>query len=93
MITRIKDTREDNDKTQKEIAQLLNTTQQQYWRYELGKRELPLSHLKTLAKYYNISADYIIGLIDEPKLLYERKKQNEWQFKYWRTISITMERN
>lgn len=60
--TRIKDLREDNDKTQKEIAQLLETTQPQYSRYEAGERELPMHHLVTLCKYYNVSADYILGL-------------------------------
>ncbi len=67
MITRIKEIREDKDIKQYEIAKLLKTTPQQYGRYENGIRELPIYHLKTLAEYYNISADYILGLIDEPK--------------------------
>lgn len=67
MTTRIKEIREDKDIKQYVIADLLKTTPQQYGRYENGKRDLPIEHLKTLAEYYNISADYIIGIIDEPK--------------------------
>lgn len=66
---RLKDTREDNDKTQTEIANILGTTQQQYYRYEIGEREIPTHHLKTLCIYYNLSADYLLGLTDEPKKL------------------------
>ena len=67
---RIKDIREDNDKTQKEIAELLNVKQQQYARYEIGTYEIPLHHLITLAKFYNVSLDYLTGLITTPKPLY-----------------------
>ena len=67
MKTRIKDIREDKDIKQQDIAKLLDTTPQQYGRYENGHRELPIRHLKTLAEYYNISADYILGIIDEPR--------------------------
>lgn len=62
--TRIRSLREDNDKTQEEIAKLLNTTQSYYGQYERGVRELPLHHLRTLCQYYNISADYILELTD-----------------------------
>jgi len=64
---RIKDTREDQDKTQKEIADLLYITQQQYSLYECGKREIPVSYLCTLAKFYGVSADYLLGLTDAKK--------------------------
>ena len=66
---RIKDLREDNDKTQTEIAEILNMKYQQYARYENGEREIPVHHLITLAKYYNVSIDYLCGLIDTPKKL------------------------
>ena len=69
MYQRIRNTREDKDLNQKQIAEILKTTQQQYGRYELGERELPIHHLKTLCIYYNLSADYLIGLIDEPRRL------------------------
>ena len=50
--------------TQKQIADILNTTQQQYHLYESGKRKLPIDGLIILCNYYNISADYILGLSD-----------------------------
>lgn len=58
----IRDLREDNDYTQKEIADVLNTTQQVYSRYEKGINEMPIRHLVELCKFYNVSADYILGL-------------------------------
>ena len=58
----IRDLREDNDKTQKEIADILGTSQTMYARYERGANELPIHHLITLCKYYKVSADYILGL-------------------------------
>lgn len=59
---RIRDLREDEHKNQKEIADILGTSQSYYSEYELGKRPLPIQHLKTLCIYYNVSADYILGL-------------------------------
>lgn len=70
LYNRIKDLREDNDKTQKEIAELLNMKHQQYARYESGMREIPLHHLITLAKFYNVSLDYLAGLIPTPRKLF-----------------------
>ena len=67
---RIRDIREDNDKSQAEIATLLGMKQQQYARYERGVQEMPLHHIITLARYYNISLDYLTGLIEIPKPLY-----------------------
>lgn len=67
---RIKDIREDSDKSQAEIAAVLNMKQQQYARYESGSQEIPLHHIITLAKYYNISLDYLTGLADTPKKLF-----------------------
>ena len=64
---RLKDTREDSDKKQEEIASVLNITRQQYQLYESGKREMPMHHFVTLAKYYNVSLDYLVGLADTPK--------------------------
>lgn len=61
---RIKDLREDNDKFQKDIAELLGISQQYYSEYENGKRTIPIQHLITLAKYYDTSIDYIVGLLD-----------------------------
>ena len=67
---RIKDLREDADRSQSEIAKLLNITQQHYSMYEIGKRELPMHHFITLARFYNVSLDYLAGLTDIPKKLY-----------------------
>ncbi|MBQ8817489.1 MAG: helix-turn-helix transcriptional regulator [Clostridia bacterium] len=67
---RLRDLREDADMSQLEIANLLNISQQHYSMYESGKRELPMHHFITLAKYYNVSIDYLVGLIDTPKKLY-----------------------
>ena len=61
--------REDADKTQGEIAKILNTTQQQYYKYEMGIRELPMYHFITLARYYNVSLDYLAGLEETPRSL------------------------
>lgn len=66
---RLRDIREDREKTQKEIAEVLNTTYQYYSAYERGVRDIPSHHIKTLALYYNISTDYLLGLTDEPKAL------------------------
>ena len=64
-IKRIRDLREDHDKTQQAIADVLGTSQTMYARYERGANELPLRHLITLCKYYGVSADYILGLSDK----------------------------
>ncbi|MBQ3589090.1 MAG: helix-turn-helix transcriptional regulator [Clostridia bacterium] len=64
---RLRDLREDNDKSQAEIASLLGMKQQQYARYESGVQEIPLHHFITLAKYYNVSLDYLAGITDTPK--------------------------
>lgn len=61
-IQRLRDLREDNDKTQQEIADYLGTSQTMYARYERGANELPIRHLIALCKYYGVSADYILGL-------------------------------
>lgn len=58
----IRDLREDADKTQTEIAQVLGTSQTMYARYERGANELLIRHLISLCRYYRVSADYILGL-------------------------------
>lgn len=59
---RIRDLREDKDLNQAEIAKLLKTTQQTYSLWERGEREIPLHHMITLAKFYKVSMDYIVGI-------------------------------
>ena len=58
---RIRDLREDSDKTQTEIANILKTTPQYYGKYESGQREIPLYRAIELADYYKVSLDYIAG--------------------------------
>lgn len=65
-LKRIKDLREDHDKTQQQIADVLGTSQTMYARYERGANELPIRHLITLCAFYSVSADYILGLTDKP---------------------------
>ena len=62
---RMRDLREDHDKTQEEMAQILGTSQTMYARYERGANELPIRHLITLADYYNVSTDYLLGRTDK----------------------------
>ena len=69
LYQRLKDLREDMDKKQEDIACALNITRQQYQLYESGKREMPMHHFIALAKYYNVSLDYLAGLVDTPKKL------------------------
>ena len=61
---RIKEIREDKGYSQKDIAKLLNTTQQQYSKYELGIQIIPLEKINILANFYNTSIDYLIGRTD-----------------------------
>ena len=70
LYQRLRDLREDKDKSQAEIAAKLGISQQHYGLYERGDRELPMHQFITLARYYNVSLDYLAGLIDTPKKLY-----------------------
>ena len=63
---RIRDLREDRDLKQKDIAAILKTEQSYYSKYERGEHPLPIEHLITLCRYYNISADYILGFTNNP---------------------------
>ena len=62
---RLYDLRADNDLTQEQVAEYLTCNRQVYARYERGLREIPVSMLIKLAKFYNVSVDYILGLKDE----------------------------
>lgn len=64
---RIRDLREDNDYTQKEIADHLHMQRNVYRRYELGEREIPTWAVIKLAKLYECSTDYLLGLTDRPE--------------------------
>lgn len=60
-VKRLRDLREDHDKTQQDIANILQTSQTMYARYERGANELPIHHLLTLCNYYNVTSDYLLG--------------------------------
>lgn len=66
---RLRDLREDRDLTQADIAEVLGTAREQYNKYELGKQEIPFHHVITLARFYNVTIDYIAGLASEPRKL------------------------
>lgn len=65
--SRLKDLREDRDLVQKEVAAVLGIDQRVYSNYEIGKREIPTRFVVALAKFYNTSTDYILGLTNNPK--------------------------
>ena len=66
---RLKDIREDKDLTQTDIAKLLKTTRQQVGKWENGVQMMGIDKYIILAQYYNVSLDYLAGLIDVPKKL------------------------
>ena len=67
MYHRIRDLREEKDLTQKQMAQMLNCSQQVYSNYELGQRDIPTDILIKLAQFHEVTTDYILGLKNEPK--------------------------
>ena len=68
-LKRLKDLREDKDLYQKDIAQILNISQQYYSEYETGKRGIPLELLIILSQFYNVSTDYILELSNKKERL------------------------
>ena len=73
MYNRIRELRQDNDLTQKQVGQLLHMSQTGYNQYEIGKNDIPTKVLIELAKSYNTSIDYLLGITDEKKA-YPKKK-------------------
>ena len=63
---RLKDLREDKDITQRELAELLHIKQNTYSQYENGQREIPLALLIKLARYFNVSVDFILHETNNP---------------------------
>ena len=61
MSVRIRNLREDHDLKQEDIARLLHCTQACYSNYETGKRDIPTEVLRTLADFYHVSIDYLLG--------------------------------
>lgn len=68
LYKRIRDLREDNDKTQNEISKYLGMKQPQYHRYESGLRDIPSDILIKLADFYGVSTDYILGRTNNPEI-------------------------
>ena len=66
---RLKDLREDKDLSQRQLVEILNMHKTTYTNYEQGLREIPFELVIRLAKFYNVSIDYIAGLIDFPRPL------------------------
>jgi transcriptional regulator with XRE-family HTH domain len=64
LYQRIKDLREDSKLTQEKLIQSLNIKQDVYQKYESGEKEIPIDIIIALVKFYNVSADYIVGFID-----------------------------
>ena len=64
---RIRDLREDKDLTQKELASILNCSQQVYSNYELGQRDIPTEILIKLARFHKTSIDYLLGETENPE--------------------------
>nr|WP_296965358.1 helix-turn-helix transcriptional regulator [uncultured Mediterraneibacter sp.] len=62
---RMRNLREDNDLSQKQIANMLGIAQTTYSQYELEKRPMPIEYLIALCKYYKVSADYMLGLSEK----------------------------
>ena len=67
MYNRIRDLRQDNDMNQTQVAKYLNMSQTGYSKYETGENDLPTSVLIKLAKLYNTSVDYLLGITNERK--------------------------
>lgn len=65
-IQRLRDLRDDHDKTQQEIADVLNMHRSVYRRYESGERETPAWVVVKLAEYYHVSTDYLLGQTNDP---------------------------
>jgi len=66
-LEKLRGLREDNDLTQQQIADVLGTSQTMYARYERGANEMPIRHLVTLCKFYNVSADYFLDTAPDTK--------------------------
>lgn len=67
MYKRIRDLREDKDLNQTEVAKMLGMSQTGYSKYETGENDIPTEILIKLAKFYNVSVDYILERTDNPK--------------------------
>ena len=74
---RLKELRNDNDYTQKYVADYLHIRQEYYSKYELGKIEIPAHMIRELAILYQVSSDYILELSDEEREKLSRRKDRQ----------------
>ncbi len=74
-VEKLRGLREDNDLTQQQIADVLGTSQTMYARYERGANELPIRHLITLCRFYNVSADYFLNTVPDSRRKSKRAKK------------------
>lgn len=70
-MLRLRDLREDHDLTQAQCAKIANISKNSYIRYESEMRATPHDVLIAFSKYYNVTSDYILGLVKEPRPLYK----------------------
>ncbi|MBE6799531.1 MAG: helix-turn-helix transcriptional regulator [Ruminococcaceae bacterium] len=68
MYRRIRELREDNDLTQKQVCKELNCSQQVYSNYELGQRDIPTDILIKISRFYNVSIDYVLEITNNPEI-------------------------
>ncbi len=76
-IEKLRGLREDNDLSQQQIADVLGTSQTMYARYERGANEMPIHHLITLCKFYNVSADYFLNTTPDMQKPQRRARYNK----------------
>ncbi|MEG0339744.1 MAG: helix-turn-helix transcriptional regulator, partial [Oscillospiraceae bacterium] len=72
---RIRDLRQDRDLTQRELAGIIGMSQTGYSKYETGENDVPTIILISLARFYETSVDFILGLTDNPKPYSESKRE------------------
>ncbi|MEG2022213.1 MAG: helix-turn-helix transcriptional regulator [Oscillospiraceae bacterium] len=75
MYGRIRDLRQDRDLTQRELASIIGMSQTGYSKYETGENDVPTIILIALARFYETSVDFILGLTDNPKPYSESKRE------------------
>lgn len=76
VYTRLKDLREDKELNQKQVAEIIETSQSYYSQYENGQKMIPIDRLIVLAKFYDVSVDYILGLTNK-KCRYNECENNK----------------
>ncbi|MDE6501504.1 MAG: helix-turn-helix transcriptional regulator [Ruminococcus sp.] len=84
---RLKDLREDMSMNQAQVGKIIKTTGNYYGDYEKGKRDIPTGRMITLAKYYNVSMDYITGLTNDKGGLHKNSKEERYILSLYNSLS------